>query len=302
MSDFDEFHNFTNNATYYQNSSDFCDSDQSTTFYFRIAIYLMYAVIFVVATLGNGMVCYVVISSSRMRTVTNYFITNLAVGDLLITVFCVPFTSISYLKQYWSFGSFLCPVVNYFQAVAVFVSSYTLVAISIDRYMAIMWPLKPRMTKRLASLIILTVWIISMITVVPILVFSKLTQPNIDYEVCEKYICREDWSSLGPTYEDMYTKALALFQFIVPLSVFVFTYTSIAVVIWCHRIPGEAENCRDQRIAKSKRKVSELGLGENNEGKRRRLKARAKEYRFPRKTCLPTIIILFSYRKGITYT
>ncbi|KAK9685477.1 hypothetical protein QE152_g38011 [Popillia japonica] len=73
-----------------------------------------------------------------------------------------------------------------------------------------------------------------------------------------RYICREDWSSLGATYEDMYTKALALFQFIVPLSVFVFTYTSIAVVIWCHRIPGEAENCRDQRIAKSKRKVSKL--------------------------------------------
>lgn len=186
MSMFDEPQNFTYNVSDYTNSTDFCESDETSSVYFRSAIYLMYTVIFVVATLGNGMVCYIVISSSRMRTVTNYFITNLAVGDLLITVFCVPFTSISYLKQYWSFGSFLCPVVNYSQAVAVFVSSYTLVAISIDRYMAIMWPLRPRMTKRLASLIILTVWIISMVTVAPILVFSKLTQPNLYYEACDK--------------------------------------------------------------------------------------------------------------------
>ncbi|KAK9685470.1 7 transmembrane receptor (rhodopsin family) [Popillia japonica] len=161
MSMFDEPQNFTYNVSDYTNSTDFCESDETSSVYFRSAIYLMYTVIFVVATL--------------------------AVGDLLITVFCVPFTSISYLKQYWSFGSFLCPVVNYSQAVAVFVSSYTLVAISIDRYMAIMWPLRPRMTKRLASLIILTVWIISMVTVAPILVFSKLTQPNLYYEACDNF-------------------------------------------------------------------------------------------------------------------
>lgn len=59
-------------------------------------------------------------------------------------------------------------------------------------------------------------------------------------------------------YERLYTLALMILQYIIPLSVLLFTYTSIAVVIWCHRIPGEAENSRDQRIAKSKRKVSAI--------------------------------------------
>nr|CAI5846443.1 unnamed protein product [Callosobruchus analis] len=83
--------------------------------YFQTAVYSMYVTIFIVALLGNVFVCYTVLSSPRMRTVTNYFIMNLAVGDMLITILCVPFTSVSLVKQYWPFGGFLCPVINYFQ-------------------------------------------------------------------------------------------------------------------------------------------------------------------------------------------
>lgn len=81
--------------------------------------------------------------------VTNYFICNLAVGDILMSLFCVPFSFFpTLLLQYWPFGSLLCHLVNYSQAISVLVSAYTLVAISIDRYIAILWPLRPRITKR----------------------------------------------------------------------------------------------------------------------------------------------------------
>ena len=169
------FGNFTNTTSYLSCS---VDHPPLNSTYFQSVVYLMYAIIFVVGTIGNGIVCYIVMSTSRMRTVTNYFIMNLAVGDLLMTVLCVPFTSVSYLKQYWPFGVTLCPVVNYSQAFAVFVSSYTLVAISVDRYVAIMWPLKPRMSKRIAALVIFTVWLVSAITVLPIAMFSELSQPE----------------------------------------------------------------------------------------------------------------------------
>lgn len=154
--------------------------------YFQGTIYVMYSIIFLVAMAGNGIICYIVISSPRMRTVTNYFIMNLAVGDILITIFCVPFTSISYLQQYWTFGAFLCPVVNYSQAVSVFVSAYTMLAISVDRYTAIMWPLKPRLSKKVAALVILIVWMIAAVTALPISVFSTLGQPNEWYQDCNR--------------------------------------------------------------------------------------------------------------------
>lgn len=116
---------------------------------YQVFVYCMYIVIFVLALLGNGVVCYIVQSSPRMRTVTNYFICNLAIGDILMTLFCVPFSFISILiLGYWPFGVILCHLVNYSQAISVLVSAYTLVAISVDRYIVIMWPLRPRITKR----------------------------------------------------------------------------------------------------------------------------------------------------------
>lgn len=162
--------------------------------YFKTSVITMYSIIFVIAVIGNGLVCYLVLSSSRMRTVTNYFIMNLAVGDMLITIFCVPFTSIAILKQYWEFGSFMCLIVNYSSSLSVFVSAYTLVAISIDRYMVIMWPLKPRISKSMAITVIVIVWTVAGITVIPVGIFTNLIQPpdtndsNAVYKFCDLWV------------------------------------------------------------------------------------------------------------------
>lgn len=57
-------------------------------------------------------------------------------------------------------------------------------------------------------------------------------------------------------YRYYYSIALLVMQYLIPLMVLMFTYTSIAVVVWGKQIPGEAENTRDLRMARSKRKVS----------------------------------------------
>lgn len=51
-----------------------------------------YIVVFIVGLVGNSFVIAVVLRSPRMRTVTNYFIVNLAVADILVIVFCLPAT------------------------------------------------------------------------------------------------------------------------------------------------------------------------------------------------------------------
>lgn len=69
-----------------------------------------------------------------------------------------------------------------------------------------------------------------------------------------RYICQEIWPTVE--YERYYSIALMTFQFLIPLAVLISTYTRIAVAVWGKRPPGEAENSRDQRMARSKRKVS----------------------------------------------
>lgn len=51
-----------------------------------------YLLIFLVCMLGNGVVCFIVLRRKNMRTVTNLFILNLAISDLLVGIFCMPTT------------------------------------------------------------------------------------------------------------------------------------------------------------------------------------------------------------------
>ncbi|XP_053595553.1 RYamide receptor [Microplitis demolitor] len=227
------------------------------TEWFQTTVYFLYGIIFVVALVGNALVCYVVWSSPRMKTVTNFFIVNLAFSDILMTFFCVPTSFVSTLiLQYWPFGAEMCPSVNYSQAVSVLVSAYTLIAISIDRYIAIMWPLKPRMSKGQAKLSILAVWLVALTTSSPIAMVSCLSQPDPRYIVCNRYVCSEQWPTTQQQY--YYSIALLILQYFVPFVVLIFTYMSIGIRVWGKRPPGEAENTRDQRMARSKRKMVKM--------------------------------------------
>ena len=116
---------------------------------FQVVLYTMYSIIFFLALIGNAIVCSIVISSIRKWTVTNFFIVNMAVSDILIAFFCIPFSFVStFVLLYWPFGSIMCRIVSFSQVISVFVSAYTMVAISCDRYLAIIYPLRPRLTRK----------------------------------------------------------------------------------------------------------------------------------------------------------
>lgn len=66
---------------------------------------IAYVIVFLVGLIGNSFVIAVVLRSPRMRTVTNYFIVNLAVADILVIVFCLPATLMSniFVREYFSY-------------------------------------------------------------------------------------------------------------------------------------------------------------------------------------------------------
>ncbi|KAH7954063.1 hypothetical protein HPB49_015315 [Dermacentor silvarum] len=76
----------------------------------------LYAVIFVFAVVGNVLVLVTLVQNKRMRTVTNVFLVNLAVSDLLLGVFCMPFTLIGSLLRNFVFGELMCKFIPYLQA------------------------------------------------------------------------------------------------------------------------------------------------------------------------------------------
>lgn len=73
------------------------------------------AAVFIVGLVGNALVCVAVYRNHTMRTVTNYFIVNLAVADFLVILMCLPPTVIWDVTSTWFFGVALCKIVLYLQ-------------------------------------------------------------------------------------------------------------------------------------------------------------------------------------------
>lgn len=86
-------------------------------------------------------VVLVVAANQQMRSTTNLLIINLAVADLLFIVFCVPFTATDYVLPFWPFGDIWCKIVQYLIVVTAYASVYTLVLMSLDRFLAVVHPI-----------------------------------------------------------------------------------------------------------------------------------------------------------------
>lgn len=69
---------------------------------------IIFMVIFVTGIFGNALVVYVFIRNKAFRTVTNMFLLNLALVDLVYLCFCCPFTTVKMLVMYWPFGNVMC--------------------------------------------------------------------------------------------------------------------------------------------------------------------------------------------------
>jgi allatostatin receptor len=94
----------------------------------------------------------VVAANQQMRSTTNLLIINLAVADLLFIIFCVPFTATDYVLPFWPFGDTWCKIVQYLIVVTAYASVYTLVLMSLDRFLAVVHPITSMSVSKSSSL------------------------------------------------------------------------------------------------------------------------------------------------------
>ncbi|XP_028837708.1 cholecystokinin receptor-like [Denticeps clupeoides] len=155
---------------------------------------LLYTLIFLLSVFGNLLIIVVLVVNKRMRTVTNSFLLSLAVSDLMMAVFCMPFTLIPNLLEDFIFGSAMCKIVTYFMGISVSISTFSLVAIAIERYSAICNPLKSRawQTRSHAYKVIAATWVLSVTIMIPYPVFSQLVSFN-KASNSTGHMCRVDW-------------------------------------------------------------------------------------------------------------
>ncbi|XP_041638142.1 cholecystokinin receptor [Cheilinus undulatus] len=191
---------------------------------FRI---LLYTLIFLLSVFGNLLIIVVLMLNKRMRTVTNSFLLSLAVSDLMMAVFCMPFTLIPNILEDFIFGGAMCKAVTYLMGISVSISTFSLVAIAIERYSAICNPLKSRswQTRSHAYRVIAATWVVSLLIMVPYPVFSVIrTFPKANGTV--GHMCRLDWPSQQA--EQTWYVLLLFTLFFVPGVVMIIAYGLIS--------------------------------------------------------------------------
>lgn len=99
----------------------------------RCLIPSLYLGIIAVGLLGNVLLVKIFITTRALRSVPNIFISNLAAGDVLLLLTCVPVDASRYFFDEWVFGTLGCKLIPVIQLTSVGVSVFTLTALSADR-------------------------------------------------------------------------------------------------------------------------------------------------------------------------
>ncbi|KAM5237887.1 kiSS-1 receptor [Ctenodactylus gundi] len=138
---------------------------------------LFFAALMLLGLAGNSLVIFVICRHKQMRTVTNFYIANLAATDVTFLLCCVPFTALLYPLPAWVLGDFMCKFVNYIQQVSVQATCATLTAMSVDRWYVTVFPLRAlhRRTPRLALAVSLGIWVGSAAVSTPVLALHRLS-------------------------------------------------------------------------------------------------------------------------------
>ncbi|KAI6205592.1 Neuropeptide receptor 10 [Aphelenchoides besseyi] len=181
--------------------------------------FLLYTCIITLGVLGNSLVIASVVRHKSLQSTRNVFIVSLSCSDIVVSLVSSVFTPISAFTKIWIFGKSLCKLVPVIQGTSLCFSTLTLTAISIDRFILIIYPTKRSIQMRHAFQIIGLNLVIALSTSLPMFFKQKL----VDYANFCGQFCAEDWEadSLG---RKNYGTIVFVIQFLVPIVIITFCY------------------------------------------------------------------------------
>ncbi|XP_052607059.1 neuromedin-B receptor isoform X3 [Peromyscus californicus insignis] len=192
---------------------------------------------------------------SAMRSVPNIFISNLAAGDLLLLLTCVPVDASRYFFDEWVFGKLGCKLIPAIQLTSVGVSVFTLTALSADRYRAIVNPMDMQTSGVVlwTSVKAVGIWVVSVLLAVPEAVFSEIARigslENNSFTACIPY------PQTNELHPKIHSILIFLVYFLIPLVIISIYYYHIAktLIKSAHNLPGEYNEHTKKQMETRKR-------------------------------------------------
>ena len=224
----DSLYDFNFDAGFISNQLEDLDLDLSPL---SVVLIVLYSIVFVTGLLGNVFVIAVIIKFRTMRTLTNVFLVNLTVGDILVILICVPLTLGGTVYRKWIYGNLMCKLTPFVQGSAIGVSVLSLLAISISRYFAIYKPLTAKLifSKKNVKILLAFIWIVSLASFSPLLYVTSVTTYGVP-GIFESTVCEEKWASIKD--KNIYNVFIFAILFFCPFVFMGVAYIIIGYTLW----------------------------------------------------------------------
>lgn len=201
----------------------------------RTLIPILDGLILVTGLVGQTLVIVILTSRRKKESQpphsTDTLLLALSAADLLLLL-CLPFHTSAITLGFWPFGSFMCKVISFLGVACSAASVFTLAALAVTRYLTVVhptWTYRSRMHRRI-KLTVALLWIPAAALGVPQFAIRTVTESSSVY--CFAFL--SDFSQL------VYSIALFLFGFALPLTVIVLMYAKIYCFLRYARLLGNA--------------------------------------------------------------
>ena len=128
---------------------------------------IAYSLLFPLAAVGNLLVFVALFRNRHRKSRVNMMILHLSLADMIVTFVFLPTEITWHVTIEWVFGNFGCKVYKFLSAFGFYMSSMVLVCISLDRYFAVLYPLKVNDAQRRGKIMLFFAWLISAVISLP---------------------------------------------------------------------------------------------------------------------------------------
>ena len=213
-----------------------------------VLISLIYIIVCIIGLGGNTLVIHIVLHYSKIESVTNIYILNLAIADELFML-SLPFLAVQNSLQSWPFGSLMCRLVYTVDSINQFTSIFCLTVMSIDRYLAVVHPIRSSKWRRpqVAKVVNGTIWALSFLVVLPVVIFANVQKPGGN--------CNIAWPNPANIWQAAFIIYTSTVGFVCPLLIICLCYLLIVFKI---RSSGKKVHATSTKRRKSERKVTRM--------------------------------------------
>ncbi|KAL9957216.1 hypothetical protein ACROYT_G038826 [Oculina patagonica] len=219
-----------------------------------IAITTVLSILVIVDIVGNSLVCAIVKRNRDLRIPINFLIVNLAVADILFAAFITPsvFSDLTYTNHPDGVaGTVLCKLFTHGNVawLAAASSIVTLVAISIERYHAVMHPLdnKWKLTVNKLKWVISGSWVIAVIPSLPLFLATDIVKD--EHSTFCLYVWPQSWMAQG------HSLAWLLYT-LLPMMLMIVLYAKVVYTLWFKRNDNSQLTHQQMGVIKVRKRVT----------------------------------------------